>query len=236
MKNWLGANKKNSDACKFLEENLDTVDSKARIDGWSKSLRKERLSILTKLWMELRREEQLWRQKYRVKWLKEGYKNSKFFRCVANGTRRRNHVGEISFGGVKVSNPAQVRNGVLNFFKEQFRMWGGVDQKFLVGNQAYLKGRKEGFRGETMKDFRPISLMGSMYKIFAKVLANRLKAMMNSVIGEYQMAFVKDRQILDSFVVAEEIIHSWKNDKVGGLLVKLDFEKAYDSVDHSSWI
>ncbi|KAK3206994.1 hypothetical protein Dsin_021040 [Dipteronia sinensis] len=63
MNNWLGANKKDSDACKYLEENLDTVDSKARIDGWSKSLRKERLSILTKLWMELRREEQLWRQK-----------------------------------------------------------------------------------------------------------------------------------------------------------------------------
>ncbi|KAK0601643.1 hypothetical protein LWI29_026061 [Acer saccharum] len=56
---------------------------------------------------------------------------------------------------------------------------------------------------------------------------------MNSVIGENQMAFVRGRQIMDSFVVAEEIIHSWRKDKEGGLLVKLDFEKAYDSVDHS---
>ena len=34
-------------------------------------------------------------------------------------------------------------------------------------------------------------------------------------------------------MVAEEIIHSWRNDKVCGLLVKFDFEKAYDLVDHS---
>ncbi|KAK2650616.1 hypothetical protein Ddye_018105 [Dipteronia dyeriana] len=61
---------------------------------------------------------------------------------------------------------------------------------------------------ETMSDYRPISLMGSMYKILAKVLANRLKVVMNSVIGDYQMAFVKDRHILDSFVIAKEIIHS----------------------------
>ena len=86
---------------------------------------------------------------------------------------------------------------------------------------------------ESMRDYRPISLVGSFYKILAKVLANRMKFVMNSVIGENQMAFVNNRQILDSFVIAEEVIHSWRNDKVGGLVVKLDFEKAYDSVDHS---
>ncbi|KAK1564769.1 hypothetical protein Q3G72_011280 [Acer saccharum] len=47
-----------------------------------------------------------------------------------------------------------------------------------------------------------------------------------------QMAFVKNCQILDIFVVANEIIHSWKSDVEGGLVIKLDFEKAYDSVDH----
>ena len=56
---------------------------------------------------------------------------------------------------------------------------------------------------------------------------------MKKVIGETQMAFVKNHQILDSFVITEEIIHHWKKNKNGGLLVKLDFEKAYDSVDHN---
>ena len=85
-----------------------------------------------------------------------------------------------------------------------------------------------------MSDFRPISLVGSMYKVLAKVLANRMKKVISSVIKEAQMAFVSNRQILDSFVIAEEIIHHWKKGMVGGgLMVKLDFEKAYDSLDHS---
>ncbi|KAK2636467.1 hypothetical protein Ddye_031259 [Dipteronia dyeriana] len=83
-----------------------------------------------------------------------------------------------------------------------------------------------------MRDFRPISLVGSLYNVLSKVLANRMKMVMNLVIGETQMAFVENRQIVDSFDIAEEIVHKWKRDRVRGLLVKLDFEKAYDSVDH----
>ncbi|KAK2637372.1 hypothetical protein Ddye_032164 [Dipteronia dyeriana] len=47
------------------------------------------------------------------------------------------------------------------------------------------------------------------------------------------MAFVWNHQILDSFVMAEEIIHQWKKSKEGGFLVKLDFEKAHDSLYHN---
>ncbi|KAK2648312.1 hypothetical protein Ddye_015801 [Dipteronia dyeriana] len=83
-----------------------------------------------------------------------------------------------------------------------------------------------------MGDYRPISLVGATYKVVAKVLVNRIKKVMNSIIGETQMAFIKNRQILDSFVIAKEVIHKWRKSEDGGLLVKLDFEKAYESVDH----
>ncbi|KAK3224590.1 hypothetical protein Dsin_004452 [Dipteronia sinensis] len=86
---------------------------------------------------------------------------------------------------------------------------------------------------ESMKDFCPISLVGSIYKVLAKVLANQLKKVMNSIISDCQMVFVKDRRIVDNFIIAKEIVHKWQRDKEGGLLIKLDFEKAYDSVDHS---
>ncbi|KAK0603038.1 hypothetical protein LWI29_000757 [Acer saccharum] len=85
----------------------------------------------------------------------------------------------------------------------------------------------------SLKDYRTIILVGAAYKILAKVLANRLKKVMDKVISPNHMAFVKGRQIMDSFVIANKVIYSWKNDGKGGLLVKLDFEKAYDSVDHS---
>ncbi|KAK2649627.1 hypothetical protein Ddye_017116 [Dipteronia dyeriana] len=85
----------------------------------------------------------------------------------------------------------------------------------------------------SLEDFRPISLVGPLYKLLAKVLASRLKRVMNSIIGDSQMAFIKNRQITNCLMIANEVIHKWKRDKVGGLLVKIDFEKAYDCVDHS---
>ncbi|KAK2635508.1 hypothetical protein Ddye_030300 [Dipteronia dyeriana] len=94
------------------------------------------------------------------------------------------------------------------------------------------------FNKELMSDVRKAwksfkgSLVGTAYEILAKVLANRLKWVMDAVISPSQMAFVKGRHIIDSFVIAEEVIHSWKRADKGGLLVKLDFGKAYDSVDH----
>ncbi|KAK2646317.1 hypothetical protein Ddye_021512 [Dipteronia dyeriana] len=86
---------------------------------------------------------------------------------------------------------------------------------------------------KVMEDFRPISLVGSMYKVQAKMLANHIKEVMNSVIWESQIAFVKGQQIIDYFIIAKEIIHKWKKEKEGGLVVNLEFEKAYDSVDHA---
>ena len=59
-----------------------------------------------------------------------------------------------------------------------------------------------------------------MYKILAKLLAKRLKKVMDLIIGDSQMAFVETHQILDSFVIAEEIIHNWRMTDKGGLLVK----------------
>ena len=55
-------------------------------------------------------------------------------------------------------------------------------------------------RVEDLKDFRPISLIGSIYKLIAKVLANRLKKVMNKLVNSAQNAFVEgrdSRRVLD---------------------------------------
>ena len=51
---------------------------------------------------------------------------------------------------------------------------------------------------EDLKDLRPISLVGSLYKILSKVLANRIKGVMDQVISKFQNAFVERCQILDA--------------------------------------
>ncbi|GJZ65074.1 RNA-directed DNA polymerase, eukaryota [Tanacetum coccineum] len=81
-----------------------------------------------------------------------------------------------------------------------------------------------------VKDFRPISLIGSIYKIIAKFLTNRLVGVLGGIINEVQSAFIEDRQILDGPFILNEVISWCKRKRKQTLLFKVDFEKAYDSV------
>lgn len=85
----------------------------------------------------------------------------------------------------------------------------------------------------SMQDFRPISLMNSSLKLLLKVLANRFKGVLSNIISEEQTAFIKGRNINESSFLVNEVIHAMKISKSDGLIVKLDFSKAYDSIDWS---
>lgn len=80
-------------------------------------------------------------------------------------------------------------------------------------------------------DFRPISLLGCLYKILAKLLASRLKKVMTSVIASNQSAFLPGRNILDVVVIINEVVDFSKRAKKECLILKVDFEKAYDTVN-----
>jgi len=85
-------------------------------------------------------------------------------------------------------------------------------------------------------DFRPISLVGSLYKVIAKVLSSRLKKVLAKLVGDTQIAFVEGRQILDGALIANEVVQWLKKRKKSGVLLKLDFQKAYDTVDWDSLV
>jgi hypothetical protein len=84
----------------------------------------------------------------------------------------------------------------------------------------------------TLKKFRPISLINCNFKVFAKALNNRLEMISSRLLAPNQTTFVKGRFILESVASAHKIIHraAKKNEK--GVILKLDYEKAYDRV---SW-
>jgi hypothetical protein len=73
--------------------------------------------------------------------------------------------------------------------------------------------------------------VGSLYKILARVLENRLRMVVGKVIFEAQTTFVKDKKILDGVLIANEVVDEARKLKKDLLLFKVDLEKAYDSVD-----
>nr|GEV91858.1 RNA-directed DNA polymerase, eukaryota [Tanacetum cinerariifolium] len=82
----------------------------------------------------------------------------------------------------------------------------------------------------SVKDFRPISLIGSFYKIVAKIMANRLSLVTADLISDVQFAFVLNQQILDGPFILSELIQWCKYHKAKAMVFKADFEKDFDSV------
>ena len=116
---------------------------------------------------------------------------------------------------------------IVDLFKEFFEEKSfakSLNSTFLV-----LIPKKGG--AEDLGDFRPISLLGGLYKLLAKVLANRIKEVLDKVVSPDQNAFVKGRHILDASLIANEVVDYWFKRKEKGLICKLDIEKAYDSIN-----
>jgi hypothetical protein len=68
------------------------------------------------------------------------------------------------------------------------------------------------------------------FKIFAKVLTNRIELVAQKVIRPSQTAFLSGRYILEGVVILHEAIHEMHRKKKNDVILKLDFEKAYDKV------
>ncbi|GJS37941.1 RNA-directed DNA polymerase, eukaryota [Tanacetum coccineum] len=81
-----------------------------------------------------------------------------------------------------------------------------------------------------VNDYRPISLIGSLYKVVTKILATRLSSIISGLISDVQTAFLPNRQILDGPFIINELLSWCKHKKQQAMVFKVDFAKAYDSI------
>ena len=85
---------------------------------------------------------------------------------------------------------------------------------------------------ENIKNWRPITMLNSAYKIYAKAIALRLSSHMKEWINKEQKGFIKGRYILDAIIAIWEGMECAEETEKNYIFFKIDFEKAYDKV---SW-
>ncbi|GKU95494.1 hypothetical protein SLEP1_g8850 [Rubroshorea leprosula] len=113
--------------------------------------------------------------------------------------------------------------GFVKEFQEQGRLERGSNASFIV----LIPKTKNPQR---IEEYKPISLIGVMYKVVAKLLVSRLCKVMHKIIGEQHMAFINGRQLVDGVVIANEVIDEAKRKRKKSFVFKVNFEKAYDKV------
>ena len=131
----------------------------------------------------------------------------------------------------------------VDFFKFFWKQLGGFVVRSLnegfMNNQMSITQR-EGIivcipKGdkprEYIKNWRPISLLNVVYKIGSTCIANRIKTVLPQLISEDQTGFVPGRYIGDNVRLIYDLIYHLNENDLPGLLVSIDFEKAFDSVN-----
>ena len=84
-----------------------------------------------------------------------------------------------------------------------------------------------------LKNWRPISLLNCDYKIASKAIAFRLRKVISSLIHTDQSGFVNKRNISFTLRTVLDILELADRDKIDGILMLIDFEKAFNTVNHN---
>ena len=107
---------------------------------------------------------------------------------------------------------------------EEFYEYGKFEKSL---NASFIALIHKKHKASNIRDFRPISLVGSVFNILAKVLAYWLRGLLDGLVSKSQNGFVGGRQILDSVMVANECVDSHNRSKIASVICNLDIEQAY---------
>ena len=100
----------------------------------------------------------------------------------------------------------------------------------LAFNATFLTLIPKEERSLTPKYFHPIALYNVIFKII-KILANRLKPLLPFLISKEQTIYVEGWKIIGNIILTQEVIHSLKLNHSHGMIIKLDFSKAFDKIN-----
>ena len=123
--------------------------------------------------------------------------------------------------------------------------WSSIGEEFISGIKYFFDTRRllkelnaivislvpKVTNPSSLNDYRPISCCSTIYKCISKVIANRLKLVLHSLIDKAQSAFIKGRHISDNILLTQELMRNYhhKDSQVRGA-IKVDLTKEFDYV------
>jgi exonuclease III len=295
---------------KNIEDKMRKLQEICIAEGYTEDRKKEEIQMTQEWEARCQQEETLWRQKSRIRWLREGERNTKFFHRTTIARRAHNKILKIKDqDGIERESHKEIETTLVNHFhgiaqepnKDRTEAIQRITQhiphlvteeqnnnlnKPIVEEeidqviQEMPNGKAPGPDGFTVEFFkacwevvkhdvyrvvedsrrstsilkalnatmitlipkeneartpdryRPIALCNVVYKIISKVIANRLKPLLPTLISQEQAGFMEGRQIMDNIIHAHELIHTLKTQRRGGMIIQLDLAKSYDKI---SW-
>ncbi|OMO61164.1 Endonuclease/exonuclease/phosphatase [Corchorus capsularis] len=211
VKSWASSKFGNlSTSIRDLESDIQQIENLLAANGDNSDLRNKLYKHKENLWKLMRAEERAIQQKSRMNWLNNGDRNSRYFHQMVALRNAQNNISSIKHNDLTLNDPAiDVSDGNkspgpdgfnLQFFKNN---WAVLKADLLkIFNDFFLSGRfdrkiNSSFIALTAKcaapssttDYRPISLVGSIYKIIAKVLARRLSQPLSALVNGVPVGF-----------------------------------------------
>ena len=113
-----------------------------------------------------------------------------------------------------------------------YRLGVGLWKLWDSSNHIFWFLQKGGTKGELIKDWRPITLLSQIYKLISGVVAKRIKKHLGKLISGCQKAYQDTSNIGEIILNVLEIIAISKYHKKPGMILLIDFSKAFDSISH----
>lgn len=123
----------------------------------------------------------------------------------------------------------QMKHKMLHMYNEMLYGNVPIPKDFCTGIVVLIPKHPT---SKNIENLRPITLLNSDYKIMARVLARRLRMVTNSIIGPYQTCVGKNKNIHQNIYEYRDVISTAEVCQIKCALVSLDFQKAFDRVNH----
>nr|GEY84670.1 RNA-directed DNA polymerase, eukaryota [Tanacetum cinerariifolium] len=124
----------------------------------------------------------------------------------------------------------EIRNAVWGCGENKSPGPGGFTFEFFRCNSSFIALISKSLDPKSVSDYRPISLIGSLYKVATQILVTRLSKINSDLISDVQTAFLPNRQILDGPFIINELLARCHHNKQRAMVFKVDFAKANNSI------